>query len=241
MLTLLVIIVVALLFLAAVAVLIFQEGKVEVDPKKSVVYKNVITGNPFAYFAGLHFFIPGLHKRLADVTLQNEPSDPPLTRVITGDAVNVDVDYVIFTQLVINPVLAATKIDFVKRRELIIARIEAFMQNHFLDASMEDIFTAVDSKAVVNKSFVKGIENLINTDLERDVEAEWGICVKAEIENVIPPQKVAEVAEESATAEKEGKRIKTKAEAAGIPAWLSAVGDIFSDVARTRGPKGGKK
>ncbi len=233
------ILIIAGFFAAAVVTLILQEGRVEIDPMQAVVVKNIWTGEASALTQGMHFIIPGISKRLVDVTLKNEPSDPPPAHVSTADGTELGVDYVIYTQQVQNDpaaiVNAATKIDYAKRNEFIKARIEADLESAFIAHNFADIW-----KDALNKTTLQQIQEGVNDELERQTTTQWGINVEIRIQDIDFPSKFQEAAADEATAEKEGSAIKKKAEAAGVPPTIIAVGDIITDFFETFNRKGQK-
>ncbi len=226
----------------AAITLFLKEGLIEVGPKRAVVYKNIWTGKPDALLPGMHQIIPGKHKKLIEVTLENEPSDPSSVTVITSDGTEIDVDYVIYTQQVAGGkideedikkavVKVGTEINYEKRRELAIDRIKARFQDYFSGVPIEDILSRDIGK--VNKKLIEEAEGVVNKYLEKDIEDQWGLKVEIQVQNIRPPEKLSEVAEEAASAEREGERIKVKAEKAGIKdaRWV-LIGDALYDVAR---------
>lgn len=231
------------LLIAAVVILFYKEGFIEVNPVRAMVVKNIWTGKPRALKAGAHQIIPGWEKRLVEVTLENEPSDPQSLKVITADGVEVGVDCVIYTQKVKDDdesiIKAATKINYNQRKQLIIERLKARLQDVFADIYIEDFFSKETNKK--NSQILEQAEKIVNTALSQDVEngeEGWGIKVDIQIQNVDLPEKLMEATEEMATAAKEGEKIKVKAEKAGVPAYLMVIGDIAYDIARA--VKGGK-
>ncbi|PJA41708.1 hypothetical protein CO177_00940 [Candidatus Wolfebacteria bacterium CG_4_9_14_3_um_filter_37_9] len=230
---------VAGLFIAAIVTLFFKEGLIEVAPMRAVVCKNLWDGIPFALNKGMHQIIPGVHKKIREVTLENEPSDPQKCDVITGDGVGIGIDYVIYTQKVVNPVKVVTEIDYEKRRGLITDRIKAYFQDQATKYSTEDFIAKEGLKIKIKKDLLNDVENDVNQSLVDGVENQWGIRVEIQVQNIKLPQKLEEVVEEAATAEKEGERIRVKAEKAGVPPWLMAIGDMIYDVVRAT--KGGNK
>lgn len=270
------------LAIAAAVVLLVKEGLTEVGPMRAQVYKNTWTGRARALLPGTSFIIPGIEKRLTEITFADEPSSQNPTKVITADGVEVTIDYVIFHQKVggkveegtkklvdtdnvsneddlsESAVKVATKIDYNQRTSLVVNRVKAYIQNEFSQARTEHIYgtrateeapttpatpaTPTTPVPTVSKEFIEEKETAINALLQRERE-EWGLLVVIEIENIRLPEKLAEVAEEVATATKEGKKIKDKAEAAGVPTEWVLVGDIVTDALRalTGTGKGGKK
>lgn len=229
------------LSIAAIVILFFKEGFIEINPMRAVVVKNIWTGEPRALKAGAHQIIPGWEKRLVEVTLENEPSDPQTLKVITADGVTIGVNCVIYTQKVKNDdksiVDAATKINYSQRKQLIAERLKARLQDAFADVYVEDFFSKETDKK--NSQILKQAEKTINDALFSDVEKEWGIEVDVQIQDVDLPEKLMEATEEMATAAKEGEKIKVKAEKAGVPAYMMVIGDIAYDIARAL--KGGKE
>lgn len=238
-------------FVAMVLSFVFKEGLVEVDPYQAVVVKNIWTGVARGLTAGTHQIIAGWEEKLGVATLKNEPSDPPVVNVITKDAVEIGVDYVIHTQKVVdavNAVKAITAIKYEDRSSLIQTRIRGYLQGKTKDYSAEDdlieVVAMVDQngkrveKRRPNMTLIGDIQQAVNTALS-EVETEWGIKVDIRIQNLILPQKLMEVAEEAATAQREGQRIKDKADAANVSPWLMTIGDIVADVVKV--VKGGGK
>ena len=225
------------LFVAAIGILFFKEGLIEVNTMRAVVCKNLWTGIPFALNPGMHQIIPGIHKKIMEVTLENEPSDPQICNVITGDGVSVGIDYIIYTQKVVNPVKAATEIDYSKRQSLIVNRIKAFFQDQMTKSSTEDFIMKEGLKTKIKKDFLDDLEKAVNQSLVDNVENQWGIRGEIQVQNIELPEKLKEVVEEAATAEKEGERIRIKAAKAGVPPWLMTVGDIVYDIFRAKGGK----
>lgn len=227
------------LFITALIIVLFKEGLIEISPKRAVVYKNLWTGEAHALLPGTHLIIPGIHKRLPlEITLENEPSDPQIVKSFTNDGAEIGVDFVVFTQKIVEDkdetavknaiVKAATAIDYKNRNTLILSRIKAFIQDMAITLSLEDIVK--DGKLDAKK--LKEIEDHINDSLLKSVKEEWGFDVDVQIENIQLPEKAKEVVEEAATAEKEGARIKTKADKAGVdPRWIVA-GDMVYDAIR---------
>jgi len=228
----------AALTMASIIILLFKEGLIEVDPKRAVVVKNLWTGEPRALLPGTHLIIPGRDKKLLEVTLENEPSDPPIMKVFTGDGTEIEVDLVITTQKVLdNPeavVRAGTVIDYKKRSEFVVERIKTYLQDAIIKYKLEDMIKEKN----VDKKILDEIEAGVNKALKEKVEAEWGIEVEVGIKTIELPEKAKEVAEEAATAEREGERIRIKAEKAGVDPKLIVIGDIIYDALRAL--KGGK-
>lgn len=225
------------LLLSAVGGIIFKEGMIEVKPNRAIVVNNIWTGSSASFFQGTKFLIPGIQKKLKDVTLENEPSNPDITKAVTADGTEIGVNYVITVQCVSDPVLAVTRINYDKRVELINVRLRALFQDELSGLKMEDLLFSDSATEVLSKDKMKKIEKDVNeayATLEADKGKSWGIQVEIQLVNLLLPTKLAEVAEEAATAKKEGERIATKAKAAGVPPWLMAAGDILYDLTREK-------
>ncbi|MBI5079356.1 SPFH domain-containing protein [Candidatus Wolfebacteria bacterium] len=228
------------LLVAAVVILFFKEGFIEINPMRAVVVKNIWTGIPRALKAGAHQIIPGWEKRLVEITLENESSDPQILKVVTADGVEIGVDCVIYTQKVKDDdesiVKVATKINYGQRKQLITERMKVRLQEAFADVYVEKFFSKEDNEK--NSQILKQAEKIVNDALVLDVEKEWGVEVNIRIQNIDLPEKLMEATEEMATAAKEGEKIKVKAEKAGVPTYMMVIGDIAYDIARAL--KGGK-
>ncbi len=242
---------------AVIGVLFYKEGLTEVNPVRAVVVRNIWTSKPRALLE-TDFVTPGWEKKLREVTLENELSDPPIMKALTQDGTEIGIDLVISTQKIKTypgddektreaVVKAATKIDYSKRAEAILNRIKVYAQDALACCTLEDIVEGGEEKENDEKregkkdkgkrAVIERIESTLKEKLPA-LEDEWGFEVIAEVRNLELPEKAKEVAEEAATAELEGTRIKTKAEAAGIDPRIVMIGDIIYDVARTL--KGGK-
>lgn len=241
---------------AVIGVLRYKEGLIEVNPMRAVVVRNIWTSKPRALLE-TDFITPGWEKKLREVTLENEPSDPPIMKALTQDGTEIGIDLVISTQKIKEypddkdkardaVVKAATKIDYDKRAAAILNRIKIYAQDALVCCTLEDIVEGGNEdrekeKDKGKRAVIERIENTLKEKLPA-IENEWGFEVIAEVRNLELPEKAQEVAEESATAEQEGKRIKTKADAAGVDPKLIVIGDILYDAIRavTASAKGGK-
>lgn len=234
---LLLVIVVAVLLISAI-VNLFLSNRIEIGPKRAVVFKNIWSGEAIAFLPGSYNINPIVYKLIdVDITLENEPSDPKQIETMSADGMKTSLDYVIVTQKIPankeSIIKAATEIDYKNREKLINIKIQAYAQNEMVRILVQDIIDETKKK----DSILQQIEDGINTSLETLLN-DWGIEVKIETTNLILPEKIDEVAEESATAVKEGTRIKDKAIAAGVDPTVMAIIDGIYDVVRTM--KGGK-
>jgi hypothetical protein len=207
-----------------------QQGyRLEVEPMTGVVVKNLWTGITRAFLAGSYTLRLGRDKVVETVSLKDEPSDPPIHPVTTADKVQLGVDYVIKEQRVLDnkdDVLnAALNIEYAKRTPYILARIAAGLQNVFVGLKLEDVYTA----GTVNKDKLTDIEKDINEYLEREIHGPWGIRVIVEIQNLVIPERLQEVAEEVEAAILEGKATSERATAAGVDPLVAFLGEVFVD------------
>src|SRR3989338_10932173 len=97
--------------LLVVLVLLLTEYRAEVKPASALVYNNQWTGATNALLPGTHFLVPGVHRRLEEVTLRNEARNPSNVMLFTGDGIELEVDYIIRRQQIgypsTDPVLRA--------------------------------------------------------------------------------------------------------------------------------------
>jgi hypothetical protein len=217
--------------------IIFKEGMIEVKPNKAVVISNIWSGSTKTLEQGNRIIIPGVQKKLKDVTLENEPSNPDIIKMVTADGTELGVDYVITEQRVVDPGLAVTRINYDKRSELINVRLRALFQDELSGLRMEELLFSNDNSKVLSKEKMKAIEDNVNrayAAIEADPNKRWVIKVEIQLVNLQLPEKLAEVAEEAATAKKEGQRINVKAKAAGVAPWMMVLGDIIYDIARAK-------
>jgi len=226
--------------IAIVGILYYKEGLVEVSPARAWVVRNIWTSKARALLE-TDFIIPGWEKKLREVTLENEPRDPPIMKALTKDGTEVGVDLVFSTQKIdvggdneesrLAVVRAATEINYDKRNEAIDNRIKIYLQDALVCCALEDIVEGNEENSGGKRATIQHIEETLKGKLD-EIKNEWGFGLAIGVRNLELPEKAKEVAEESATAEQEGRRIKTKADAAGVEPWMVVASDGIYDVIR---------
>jgi len=216
------------MLLVAIIIIFFKEGLIDVKPKRAVVVRNIWTSEAMA-FMKTGYMIPGIHKKLMEITLENEPSSSPTINVLTQDGAEIGIKLVITTQQVIphpdSVIKAATEINYEKRTEAILNRIKVYLQHALICCTLESIVKG-------EQGVFESTRNYLKTKLP-DLSAEWGFKVEASICNIELPEKAKAATERYATARQEGRAAKAKADAAGINPLITVIGNTISDVLRT--------
>jgi len=258
--------VVFVLSLISILVLLVMESRREVKPATALVYNNMWTGKTYCMLPGTGFLIPGIHRILErEVSLQNEAQNPSNVTLITGDGIELEVDYIVRRLMVGYPkmpslsdkehrvllgeavVKAVTAIKYAERRDAILTRIVAQLQAALTQYRLDQLFPGTNlgqgQVGKVNKELMTHIEEMVNEALRGDlVTLEWGFWVEMDLEDYNLPDTIRKAREQRSSAEMAGKAIADKAAAAGVDAkWLvvaDAIGDIFRGrVTKTGGEK----
>ncbi|MBU0999074.1 SPFH domain-containing protein [Patescibacteria group bacterium] len=252
---------VIVLALIAVLVLLVTQSRTEVKPATALVYNNMWTGQPDVVFPGTGFIVPGIHRILErEVSLKNEAENPSNVNLITGDGIELEVDYIVRRLQVGCPnpekttnwedlkkcvIKAVTIINYSGRRDKILTRIVARLQEALQRRTVNELFSEIDVKTgkrgKVNKEVMQTIETEVNTKLRDDiVTTEWGFWVEIDLEDYNLPIVIRKAREQRSSAEIAGSALKEKATAAGVkPEWL-IVGEALSSIFGNR-KKGGDK
>jgi len=252
------------LLVIAMLALLLLESKVEVKPGSALSYNNIWTGKTHAILPGTDFIIPGIHKVLErEVSLRNEAENPSNVKLVTGDGVELEVDYIVRRLQVGYPgmpalndgsldqarlqwcvIQATTVITYSKRRDAILTRAVAKLQEAVDKRTLNQLLPGTDLETgkvgKVDETVMEQIEREVNRALSDDlVTQEWGFWVEIDLEDLNLPKKIMDARESRSAAEIAGKAIKDKADAAGVkPEWLivlETLGNIFG------GKRGGDK
>lgn len=247
--------VVVVLALIAALVLLVMQYRVEVKPATALAYNNMWTGTPDCVLPGTDFLIPGIHRILEqEVSLRNEPENPSNVTLITGDGVELEVDYIVRRLRVGYPempepgdprvdrarlqqcvIRAVTAISYGKRRDAILTRVVALLQEEMEGRTINDLFPGTDmvtgTIGQIDEDLMSQIEQAVNDSLLTDlVTTEWGFWVEIDLEDYDLPAVIRKAREEQSAAEIAGKAIADKAKAAGVdPRWIVA-GDAVAGI-----------
>lgn len=252
--------IVVILMLVAGLIILVTVSRTEVKPATALVYNNIWNGKTFCVLPGTEFIIPGIHRVLErEVSLRNEAENPDNVELITGDGIELEVDYIVRRLRVgypgmpaniddANPdklkeavIKAVTAISYSERRDKVLTRIVARMQEEVKSRTYAELFQDADIEngkvGKVNKVLMKSLEEEVNILLSTDiVSVGWGYWVEMDLEDYNLPARLRQAREASASADMAGKAIADKATAAGVdPRWIIAgetLGNIFG--------KGGK-
>jgi len=251
--------VIALLLATTVLLLFFKKTeeqgyRAEVLPQTARIARNIWNGRTRVLFQGsspLRFLS---EREMARVGLKNEPRNPPPSKVITRDRIQLLVDFTIHQQqIAVDPLVllgalpttddedavrkAALAIDYARRNDAIDVRIESALQQAFIKRRLEDIFV---DKNIVPETLA-ALEMEINAWLEEEVTKPWGFIVKLKFEDIVLPPRLMQTAEEVETAVSKATAIKVKAETAGVPVSLAFILEALYDLFGNLKPKGGGK
>ena len=197
----------------------------EVRPATVVVYNNQWTGKTGAFLPGTHFMVPGVHKRLEEITLRNEAKNPSNVMLYTGDGIELEIDYIIRRQQIGSPtaecaIQAATAINYKERDDKIQTRIVALLQQELEKIRFNDLFLGADLAAgdagTKNNQLKQDIEAEVNKFLARDiVTTEWGFVIQIDLEDYNLPEQLRKAREQKVSATMEGAALKEKLQALG--------------------------
>ena len=231
-----------ILMMVAVALLLLTEYRMEVKVATALVYNNIWTGRTGCFLPGTNFLIPGIHKVLEkEVSLKNEAENPSNVSLFTADGIEIEVDYIVRRLQVGWPdmpkyeamstetrehlgecaIWATTRIKYGERRDKILTRVVARLQEALESRTLNQIFLEADLKTGESKcnliEMVK-IEDETNKALLKDiVTTEWGFWVEIDLEDYNLPAIIRRAREKGSSAEIAGRAIKTKLEHAGVP------------------------
>jgi len=252
------------LILVAVLVLFVTQSRTEVKPATALVYNNMWTGCVSVLLPGTGFIIPGVHRILEkEVSLKNEAENPDNVNLITGDGIELEVDYIVkrlqvgylgmIAQNVDKNLLeaavikATTKISYAKRRDLALTRIVAQLQNFLEHRTLNELFPEADLETgklgKVDKEVMQTIEDDVNASLRNDIIiTEWGLLTEIDLEDYSLPAVIRRAREQRSSAKIAGNALKEKAEAAGVknPEWF-ILADALSGIFGNKNKKGGDK
>ena len=202
----------------------------EVEPGKAVALRSIwpIDNVGVLMPTGTRFFSPLFWKRFTDVDLQNQPFDPEPASVIMQDGVELEFDYVFDTFCVGDwpndraateeaVVKAVSRIDYGKRKELVLTRLA-----HYIQAAVAG-FTSVDATGNGKVNFLQQVENSINTALQHEWR-EWGIRAHVESEDINRPAALRAASEAEAAAGARAQALRKIAE--GQADAFKKIGDV---------------
>ena len=249
-----------LVILAIIAQLLLN-ARIEVRPATALVYNDIWSGDTDVVFAGTEFIIPGIHRVLEkEVSLRNEAENPSNVNLVTAEGVDLEVDYIVrhlqvgypgmpsltdprmdYRRLKLCVIQSVTEIDYAKRRDKILTRIVAKLQESVDKRTVNELFPGTDLKTGIvgklDKGVMEKIEDEVNEALLLDqVTKTWGFWVEIDLEDYNLPTIIAKAREQQSAAEIGGKAIQDKAKAAGVePIWVLLT-DALSNLL---GPKSG--
>lgn len=237
--------------LTAILTVLILQYRIEVRPATAFVYNNIWTGKTKCALAGTVVIVPGIHKALeSEVSLKNEAENPDNVTLITGDGIELEVDYIIrrlqvgYPDMGDNPdknllkeaaIKAVTAIEYAKRRDKILTRVVATYQAALEKRSVNDLFPDYDPTkpsgdvCKIDHLEMTRIEEEVNGVLKEDmVTKEWGFWVETDFEDCNLPEVVRKAREEGSSAKIAGKAIRDKADEAGVSPTVLVIADAIS-------------
>jgi len=234
----------ALIFgLAAIAMQMFTKQRKEVKPATALVYNNMWTGQPECILPGTDFTLPAIHRDLKEVKLINEVENPSNVKLITGDGVEIEVDYIVRRNQIGWPgmrdysprwpaadkerlrrcaIRAVTAIDYDERRGKILTRVVARLQEAIEHRRLNDLFEKANPKTgeagKIKTEEKLHIEDEVNAALVEDIVGEkgWGFWVEIDLEDYNLPAVIRQARERKSSAKMAGKAMKEQLTAAGV-------------------------
>ncbi len=246
------------------------EARMEVKPATALVYNNMWTGKTRCFLPGTNFLIPGIHRKFKEVSLRNEAQNPSNVELFTGDGIGIQVDYIIRKLQVGYPemkslddktltkkdqdslkesvIKATTNIDYDERKDKILTRVVAKLQERIEERTANDLFEPEENKEEntdnsppkkpdaekarkKNKAEKNNLENQVNEDLRKDqVTTEWGFLVEMDLEDFNLPKIISAAREEHSAAKIAGEAIAEKAKEAGVHPSIVIITDALKSL-----------
>ncbi len=226
----------------ALLILLVTTSRTEVKPGCALVYNNIWTGNPRCVLPGTDFIIPGVHRVLEkEVSLKNEAQNPSNVPLITGDGIELEVDYIVRRMQVGFPgmpefkklsqvdreklkscaVLAVTEINYGDHRDKVLTRMVAHLQSFMEKRTYNELFEDADLEkgepGKVNAQAKDDIETSVNEALKGDIATlQWGFWNEIDLEDYNLPETLRRAREQKASAKMRGQALKEKLTSAGL-------------------------
>jgi len=167
-----------------------------VDSQKAVVLDNRL-GKDRVITEGLNRYIPGIEVVVKEVSLKEQPIDPPAQEIISIDNIKLVVD-MIATIKIVDPVKAVMDIEDYEEA------VKSLIMSSTLNTLGQMNFNDIQKK---QDAISKDIRDHMKEDCER-----WGLkIILVKFENISPPESIKNAMEKEVVAEKEAKAALVKA------------------------------
>jgi len=201
-----------------VLLLVIVIGGIKIVPQANVYVVERLGRYYSTWDAGVHFLVPFIDRVAKKVSLKEQVADFPPQPVITRDNVTMQIDTVVFFQVmdaklytygVNHPISAIESLSATTLRN-IIGELE-------LDHTLT-------SRDTINTQITATLDEATDT---------WGIKVnRVEVKNIIPPREIQDAMEKQMKAEREKRAIILKAEGEKQAAITAAEGEKESAILR---------
>ena len=212
-----------LFFTLMFVVLVILLANVKIVPQAYAYVIERLGGYHKTWTVGIHIKIPVIDKIARKVNLKEQVADFPPQPVITKDNVTMQIDTVIYYQIV-DPKLFTYGVE---RPMLAIENLTATtLRNIIGDLELDETLTSRDT---------------INTSMRAILDEAtdpWGIKIsRVELKNIIPPREIQDAMEKQMKAERERRESILKAEGEKKSAILIAEGEKESAILRAEAKK----
>lgn len=189
----------ALLYTIGIIVLfILLKKTIIIVPQKSAYIVQRLGKYRCTFEAGLHLIIPFIDKLAYKLSLKEMAIDVPPQQCITKDNIMVDVDGVLYMQ-VIEPVKAAYGID-----DYLFATTQLAQTTMRSEMGKLDLDRSFEERTSVNAAIVEAVDKASDP---------WGIKVtRYEIKNITPPKTISDAMEKQMRAEREKRAMIAESE-----------------------------
>ena len=189
----------ALLYTIGIIVLfILLKKTLIIVPQKSAYIVQRLGKYRCTFEAGLHLIIPFIDKLAYKLSLKEMAIDVPPQQCITKDNIMVDVDGVLYMQ-VIEPVKAAYGID-----DYLFATTQLAQTTMRSEMGKLDLDRSFEERTSVNAAIVEAVDKASDP---------WGIKVtRYEIKNITPPKTISDAMEKQMRAEREKRAMIAESE-----------------------------
>ena len=168
-----------------------------VDSQKALVIDNRL-GKDRVITEGLNRYIPWVEVVVGEISLKEQPIDPPEQKIVSQDNITLNVD-MIATIKIVDPIKAVMDI------ENYADTVEGLLKSRTLTKLGQKAFKNIQKEQ-------QSIANEIRDDMKQDC-ARWGIeVILVEFESITPPEAIQAAMQKEIVAEREKKAAILKAE-----------------------------